>query len=184
MWKQDNLDYASALRRILALNRTAARPGDRIRAVSISYAGFKERPGYEAWQAALREAEASGVLVITCDSSHRPYGTLSRRPEASPDDPASYRAGSYNRPGSPISVPIGHRTIAGHEGSDQYFLDPSGGMSWGAPYLVGLAALAFQVNPGLSPDGVWKVMTETTRRTEAGALPDPATMVAAARRAP
>lgn len=183
MWKQDNRIYASALRILLDLNRQCKHPEDRIRAVSISYGGFSRQPNFEVWQAALREAEASGVLVITCDTSHRAYGTLSRRPEGSPDDPGSYRPGSYNKLGAPIAVPIGHRTLAGHENKGQYFSDPVGGMSWGAPYLVGLTALAFQANPRLTPDQAWKVMTETVRRTEAGALPNPAAMVAAAREA-
>ncbi|MEW6752799.1 MAG: S8/S53 family peptidase, partial [Candidatus Latescibacterota bacterium] len=182
MWKQDNADYATALRHILTLNGEARRPEDRVRVVSISYGGFRGRPDFDRWQAALQQAEGADVLVLTCDGSHRPYGTLSRRPLAPPDDPASYVAGAHTQRGAPIAVPIGYRTLAGHEAKDQYFLDPKGGRSWGAPYLAGLAALAFQVHPDLGPEQAWKLMTETARNTDAGAVPDPSSMVAAAQR--
>jgi hypothetical protein len=182
-WEEANRNYALALRRLLAMNRETNDPSQKIRAVSISDGAFHEQPDPELWQQALKEAEAAGVLVLTCDD-HRPYGTLRRKPEADPDAPASYEPGVYDRKSAPISVPTGGRTLAGHELRDPYYFDPDGGLSWGAPYLLGLAALVYQVNPRLDPETVWNLMAQTSRKTSAGMVPDPAALVQAARALP
>jgi subtilisin family serine protease len=46
-------------------------------------------------------------------------------------------------------------------------------MSWAAPYLAGLAALAFQVNPGIKPAKIKELLVKTATKTKAGPIVNP-----------
>jgi len=46
-------------------------------------------------------------------------------------------------------------------------------MSWGAPYLAGLAALAYQVNPDITPMKVRSLLAETATKTDMGPIVNP-----------
>jgi hypothetical protein len=149
MWKarQGNAHYIKALEGLLALNHSKKA---NIRAVSISYGAFALAPMAGEWQAVLDRAEREGVLVITCDAlaSGLDYGLL--RPLAGGDTETAegYTQGTY---GGALLVPGDGRTYASNLGKGAYSFAPMGGMSWGAPWLVGLAALGFQSNPHLTP---------------------------------
>jgi hypothetical protein len=71
--------------------------------------------------------------------------------DKNPDDPHSYRQGMFGDAVTVLWVPTGNRTTACWRGADLYTYEREGGMSWGAPYLAGLAALAFQVDPKIDP---------------------------------
>ena len=46
-------------------------------------------------------------------------------------------------------------------------------MSWAAPYIAGLAALAFQVNPDVQPQTIVEQLVKTATPTEAGPIVNP-----------
>jgi subtilisin family serine protease len=46
-------------------------------------------------------------------------------------------------------------------------------MSWGAPYIAGLAALAYQVNPDIKPKEIIQLLIQTTFKTESGSIVNP-----------
>lgn len=150
MWKsaEGNHYYIRALEHLLELNR---RKVAHIRAVSISYGAFTSVPQADAWKALLIRAEQEGVLVITCDleASGLDYGLLRPLPGGDREKPEGYTFGSYGKRG--LLVPGDGRTYASPLGPGVYSYAPRGGMSWGAPWLVGLAALGFQANPRLTP---------------------------------
>lgn len=52
--------------------------------------------------------------------------------------------------GKEIVIPCDYRTMASNAGPEEYMYNGKGGMSWAVPYLSGLFALAFQVNPDLT----------------------------------
>jgi hypothetical protein len=52
-------------------------------------------------------------------------------------------------------------------------------MSWAAPYLAGLAALAYQVNPEIEPKTIVELWLKTAVQTEAGAIVNPAGFIKA-----
>jgi serine protease AprX len=62
-------------------------------------------------------------------------------------------------------------------GNDVYAFYREDGMSWAAPYIAGLAALALQLNPVLSPDHIKKAMLETAVGTSAGPVVNPAAFI-------
>jgi hypothetical protein len=63
--------------------------------------------------------------------------------------------------------------VASHLGQDVYTFDKKGGMSWGAPYIAGLAVLAYQVNPDIRPSEIIRLLIESVKKTEAGPVVDP-----------
>jgi|GEM_PF-531207 len=179
-WEKDNEPYIRSLRAILALNGTLPSK-ERIRVVSISTGMFPQQPHFEEWKKALEKTEENGILVVTCDRGVFPYGILQLRPGTDPDNPASYDRGRNTLDDDLIRVPGQNRTVASHLGDDVYTFDRGGGMSWGAPYLAGLAALAFQVDPALRPSDIRKALVETAKKTDAGPIVDPAGFIALVR---
>jgi len=178
MWKRDNAVFTGALRRISALNRTLP-PDQRIRAVSVSTGGFERWPGHDDLRAALADLEAQGVLVVTCARDRIPFGTLILPAGGDPDRPEDWQAGRYVFEDDILRVPCGGRVLASHRGVDVVWRDPQGGMSWGAPYLAGLAALAFQVAPELTPAEVVELLIATATPTDAGPVVAPLAFLAA-----
>jgi hypothetical protein len=172
MWKRDNQHYIAALKNLLDLNRTAPE-GDRIRAVSISDGMFRHNEHYEEWVSVLKEAEESGVFVVTCDEESWAVGTLRRVPEGDPDDPEAYRKGKYTQQHDVLRVPAGNMTRASHMGPEVYAFDREGGRSWTAPYIAGLAALACQVKPRVSPAEIKAALLTTATATSAGPVINP-----------
>ena len=177
MWERDNRVYIEAMKKILAWNASCP-PAERIRAVSISTGMFKEYPNFNEWQSILAEAEKTGIFVITCDIDILRYGTLQRREGGDPDDPRAHVQGRYSVDDALLYVPVGNRTIASYRGPDVYTYDRDGGMSWAAPYLAGLAALAFQVKPDITPARIRQLLVETATPTDVGPVVSPSDFIA------
>ncbi|HVP13638.1 MAG TPA: S8/S53 family peptidase [Phycisphaerae bacterium] len=171
-WNRDNAPFCDALERIL--ERNEKRPAaERIHAVSISSGMFSNQPNFDRWQGVLKRATAAGVLVVTCDPAFLRYGTLDRMAGRDPDDPASYRRGKYSSPNAVLRVPAGGHTTASYNGPDVYEYWADGGMSWCAPYLAGLATLAFQVDADITPERITQLWLETATTTDVGAVVNP-----------
>lgn len=180
MWERGNRAYVHAMDQVLALNDTLP-PGRRIRVVSISTGTFAQQADSADWRRVRERAERAGIVLVTCDGGFVRFGMLSRAPGGDPDDPASYRRGRYSAEDDELRVP-GARTLAGHEGSSVYTYYPVGGLSWGAPYIAGLAALACQVRPEAGPREIAAALIATAKRTPAGPVVDPGAFIARIRR--
>jgi hypothetical protein len=63
--------------------------------------------------------------------------------------------------GKEIIIPCDYRTMASNEGSEEYMYNGKGGMSWAVPFLSGLFALAFQVNPNLAKEEIADAINTT-----------------------
>ncbi|MHB2148443.1 S8 family serine peptidase [Calditrichota bacterium LG25] len=172
MWKKDNSGYIRALRMIFDLNEHLPEE-ETIRVVSISDGRFARKKHYEEWRAVLREAQEKGILVVTCDTSDWHFGTLTLKEGTDPDSVDNYRSGKYSFSDDVLRIPTGNKTFASHKGAEMYFYDREGGRSWAAPYLAGLAALAFQVNPQISPQEIKTLLIETAIHTAAGPVVNP-----------
>jgi hypothetical protein len=152
--------------------------------VSISLGAFSERPNFDLWKAAVEKASRNGILVVTCDPTFLRLGTLRRDPNQDPNDPVSFRAGRYFAPRAALCVPAGNRTTASHVGPDVYTYWVEGGMSWAVPYLAGLAALAFQVDPEIQPAQIVELWTATATKTSVGPVVNPVKFIEAVRSRP
>jgi len=172
MWEKDNRYYVAALERILELNRQLPEE-QRIRAVSLSDGSFEEKDNLPSWRETLARAQRRGVFVATCDPEWLRFGILSRVLDRDPDEATGYTRGRYSRPGDVLLVPGAGRSLASHRGPDVFYFEPEGGLSWGAPYLAGLAALAYQVDRSLEPDVIRSILIETATPTEVGPVVSP-----------
>ncbi len=173
MWERDNKPYITSLEKILEWNKNLPEQ-EKVRAVSISNGMFPHYPHYEEWKEILEQAESQGILVVTCDQAVLEYGILSLKPGENPDQPENYDQGYYSSEKDVIRVPGANKTVASHRGNDVYTFDRMGGMSWGAPYIAGLAALAYQVNPDITPNEIIQILIATVVETNAGPIVNPA----------
>jgi len=171
-WDRDNMPYIDALKKILQWNKNLPEQ-EKIRAVSLSTGMFSNYPHYEEWKEMLAKAEDQGIIVITCDPAMLDYGILALDPGENPDKFESYKTGIYVSEGDVLRVPGANKTVASHRGNDVYTFDRMGGMSWGAPYIAGLAALAYQVNPDIRPIEIIQFLLETVVTTDAGPIVNP-----------
>lgn len=172
MWEKSNLPYIRSLERIFEINRTA-HDGEKIKVVSISTGTFSRNQHYDNWQETLARAEENGILVVTCDPEFLDYGILTLMPGKDPDDFHNYTAGQYSQDTDVIAVPGANRAVASHRGTEVYTFDRMGGMSWGAPYIAGLAALAYQVDPKIPPGEIIPLLVETATQTESASIVNP-----------
>lgn len=172
MWESDNSYYTRSLHRIFELNKVL--PKDEIiRVVSISDGMFAEKKGFQEWQNVLGEAKERGILVVTCDPSFIRYGTLTLIEGKDPDSPFSYKSGKYCSEKDVLRIPAGNKTIASYRGNKVYYYEREGGRSWAAPYIAGLAALAFQINPKITTDKIKELLIKTVTKTSAGPIINP-----------
>lgn len=171
-WKLDDADYAKALDAIVEWNKQAL-PNERIRSVSISFGGFSNAKNSQLWKPSLNRAESSGIFVATCDPDFLKYDGLSRKIDGNANDPADYVRVPWANKDNILYVPISNRTVASHRGNDVYTFDTGGGLSWGAPYLAGLAALAFQVNDKITPVAIRELLVSTAYSVPAGPIVNP-----------
>jgi hypothetical protein len=171
-----DLDFscrADAIRRVIEINRTLPFES-RIRVLSMSFGWSPDSIGYDEITAAVDEARDAGIFVISTSISQT-YGFkfhgLGRFPTSDPNDPQSYGPGIWwedyfyeNGPETEILlIPMDSRTTASPTGLEDYVFYRQGGWSWCVPYLVGMYALAVQVNPEITPEEFWSTALETGR---------------------
>jgi Subtilase family len=173
---------AQAIDRIRHIN--AGLPeGKKIRVLSISVGWEPYHKGFAEANAAVARAQAEGIFVISMSLS-RTSGRrfflqgLGRAPLDDPDALASAKPGHWwtdtfytgkyaPDPKAPyLLVPMDSRTTAGPAGPKDYAFYRVGGLSWTAPWLAGLYALACQVDPGLTPEVFWKAALDTGAAVE------------------
>lgn len=185
--KRDYAQRTKALRQILEFNE--GKPLEqRIRVVSVSIGFIPQSRNFKPWKEALDEAKKRGLIVIHCgEVIHGAACPLDK----DPDDPANYEICHFARdfrrlltlPTGLLYLPIDNRTAAGFEGVKDYSSFAIGGLSWAAPYLAGVIALGYQVNPQLDPEVVMSALRETgTPFVKRGWIVNPPRFIAKVRR--
>ncbi len=189
---------AKAVHRIVEINKTL--PADqKIRVLSMSFGWTPQDKGYDDITAAVEEAKAEGIFVIS-SSIDETYGFhfhgLGREPLADPNKFESSLPGlfweKYFYDGKPLEqtlfVPMDSRTTASQEGPEHYAFYREGGWSWAIPYLAGMYALAVQIKPDITPQEFWNLALETGQTTQVehegkdytlGVILDPQALIAA-----
>ena len=179
VFARDYVYVAQAIRRILEINDQL--PENRkIRVISISMGWMPEHTGYDDIMATCEEARAAGMLVVS-SSIERVHGFqllgLGRHPLADPNAFDSYEPATFwaqwlyddlygLRKGDRLLVPMDSRTLASPCGSDEFFWQRCGGISWAIPYVAGVYALAAQVDPAITPEEFWSLAMDTGRTVE------------------
>lgn len=163
-WFLDAQYYADALDWIIAEN--VKLPEDqKIRVVSVSSIPsgmWSEYKNQEAWDAAYERALKEDILVLDVTYEHG-YTNPCTLDMYDPDNIAKCIPqwnGPLAAPHTRIYVPMAHRSTA-IENDDPIFsyqYDGPGGLSWTAPYLSGVLAMGWQVNPALTSSELLELM--------------------------
>jgi serine protease AprX len=161
-WNKDAQYYADALDWICAENRLLA-VGQKIRAVSVSAApsgqGSPFTVNNAAWDQAVARAEAEGILVLDCTVQHGWVQTGYYNVDA-PEDVTAASSG-FPKTGPPAScaatwvcAPNSFRTQAEEYGcgAPSYQYMGQGGLSWAVPYVAGVLALGWQLQPAIDSE--------------------------------
>lgn len=175
--------WAKAVRRVVEINTSL--PADRkIRVLSLSWGWSKESTGYDEITAAVNEAKAAGIFVISSSLGHTDelyFQGLGREPLEDPNRFEAYRPGLWwqkdyyadptgykfgNQPQSLLLVPMDTRTTASPTGVEDYVFYRVGGWSWSIPYLAGVYALSAQANPEIKPQEFWKAALKTGKTVQ------------------
>jgi subtilisin family serine protease len=175
-WTLDSQYAADALNWIVDENSKLA-DEDRIRAVSVSAALSGPESQFhnaQAWDAAYQRATDAGILVLDC-SRDRGIAAPCFLDLDDPENPAKCKPGWPNDQESPypdhLHVPTSRRTTAEEYqvGTYSYQYTGVGGMSWAIPYLAGVLAMGWQVNPELSNEDILRLLFSTAYESEQNA---------------
>lgn len=164
--------YAQAVRRILEINKDLPK-NHKIRVIAMQVGWSPDQAGYDEITAAVNEAKAAGMLVVSSSLSETHglnFHGLGRDPLADPNDIQSYEpglwwqdyfyeSGLYSL--DTLLIPMDSRTTASPTGTEDYVFYREGGWSWSIPYLAGMYTLAAQVNPDITPDEFWDTALKT-----------------------
>ena len=197
-----NFDFsclAKDVLRVIAINQGLPE-GRKIRVLSMSIGWVSGQKGYQEITAAVDQAEAAGIFVVSSSLSAT-YGFhfqgMGRDPQSGPDRFNSYLpgywwaqqfySGKYNLDNT-LLVPMDARTTASPTGLNAYVFYGEGGWSWSIPYLAGMYALAWQVHPGVTPQEFWSTALQTGKTSQIkhagkqysfGVILDPQALIAA-----
>lgn len=179
-WKADSSYYARALDWIIDENRSLP-DRSKIRLVSVSVApsgqGSPFTKNNGMWDISREKAEKAGILVLDCTSDHSIVGPCYFDPVA-PDNIAKCDPGW---PGNErllnrlILAPCSYRTVAEEyrEGEFSYQYTGRGGLSWGIPYVAGVLALGWQINPILTKDEAVALLLQSSYKKSGYNFIDP-----------
>jgi hypothetical protein len=177
-WLKDSSYYAKAIDWIIEQNSKLP-AGQKIRVVSVSAAPSGEGSPFEKnqqmWDQACARAEAAGLLVLDCTRHH---GIIGRCffDAGNREDPSQCLIGMH--PGDKVDpmddrvyAPSGPRTTAEQyqENRFTYQYNGRGGLSWTIPYVAGVLAMGWQVNPGLGPEQMKEILFNSAAKGQNGA---------------
>ena len=188
-WEKDAKYFADCLNWIINQNKTLT-TSQKIRIVSVSSAPTSKDNWYkngELWEKAVIAAQKDGIFIIDCRpgedtgfvfSSY--YGlddkdNISKGKPGYPDGKPGDSNGKYQdfsqEPWKKLLfAPASFRTCAQEyiKGECLYRYDSSGGQSWAVPYVSGVMALGWQVNPKLDGETMKSLLFQTSWVNEQG----------------
>jgi hypothetical protein len=177
--QEGNKYEALALERIVELNAELP-PGKKIRVVGISHApdDSVNKEYADQLRAAEKKARDSGIIVVDCNY---PLLTAGVRGYGNREDYRSYKISPWLkdvpeplRRGRLIVPADGRTTAAGYlVDPDHYVYWAEGGFSWAVPYVVGLIAMALQIDPDLTAEGVFFHLHSTAHEHLGGDFANP-----------
>jgi subtilisin family serine protease len=176
-WTGDAKYEADALQWIIDKNEKL--PADqKIRLVSNSAApsgpGSLFTLNNDAWDKAYQRATEAGILVLDCTAAHgitAPcYYDLDDPENVAKCTPGWPGVENYEPRPDHIYVPTSIRTTAEEyrKGHFSYQYTGRAGSSWSVPYLAGVLAMGWQVNPDLTNEQILDILFDSAYVTEDG----------------
>jgi subtilisin family serine protease len=175
MWEQTNTYYIQAINRILELN---AEDQANIKIISISTGGFEGWPEFDEFQRTVALAGSNRISVLTCASkptaSLFDLGVLRPLSLHSREHPSDYVIGGFSDETHTLYVPGDNVTYASSYGDNVLKYSLRGGRSHAPPWLAGLVAISYQVNPNLTPEDIKKFLLDSAHKMPYGSVVNPA----------
>ena len=173
-WLLDAQYYADALDWIIAENEKLP-DRNKIRAISVSAipSGIdSEYKNSNAWDASYKRAAEAGILVLDC-SYEQGITVPCTYDLYDPDNVAKCIpnwTGPTDSPHERINIPT-RRTSATEQDADgnlifSYQYDGQGGISWTVPYLAGVLAMGWQINPELTNSQILDLVYASANDTD------------------
>lgn len=160
-------NYCLALEELISLNH-ALSENEKIRIVSISDGISKNDREVFNWWTELAEKAKKRNIAIVYSSLLIEYFTWGGCPPYQDKNlPQNYDYSSWVKNNSKrnfknkIILPGDYRTVADNKDKFRYRFKPAGGFSSAIPYFVGLSALAWQVDPNLELEDIYKYIDES-----------------------
>lgn len=177
-WLLDAQYYADALDWVIAENEKLPE-GEKIRVVSVSaapsgiWSPFTKN--LDAWDAAFIRAAGAGLLVLDC-TFEEGITLMCTYDLNDPDKVASCIPNwdpATHSPRERINIPTSKTTASeniNNNGKVQFFYRFSGygGLSWSTPYLAGVLAMGWQINPRLSNEHILAILFHSAYLSESG----------------
>lgn len=120
------------------------------------------------WEEAVRAAQEAGILVIDCRGGEKtcfvgPTYVDPQNRDAVSLCKVGFPDSTGRFPADRIGAPVSYRTFAEEyeAGKPSYQYNGHGGLSWGIPYVAGVLALGWQVNPELGSDEIVQILFDT-----------------------
>ncbi|MEA5078817.1 MAG: S8 family serine peptidase, partial [Anaerolineaceae bacterium] len=172
----DAQNLADGLNWIVDTNETLP-IGERIRVVSVSSGpsgpGSPFTQNNDAWDAAYERATQAGILVLDCTIMHNIVDVCTLD-LSDPENPSKcipgWQGKEFSANPNKIYVPYSHRSFAEtyQDGVYSYQYDGEGGLSWTLPYVTGVLAMGWQVNPNLSKDQMVGLLFDSAYKNQEG----------------
>lgn len=156
-WEGDSLTRAECLYQIIEQNKSLP-AGKKITMVGYSDNISEDRPNAQAWRDAVAACEEAGIMVWFCGE----YGAATFLPMSSKNDYQNLTVVNWGG-GSPdlAYVPASGRTTAATNNGANYIYWSDGGLSWTMPYMLGLYAIAIEIDPALTQDEIRTLIVDT-----------------------
>ena len=164
--------YIDGVNKIIEMNKSLSKE-EKIRIVSISEGIEKNDKNFNKWQETIKKANSEGLAVVdTTLLYHKNFTWGGCDPSKDRNNPLNYKLSNVLEGESidktNIIVPGDFRTTASNDGDDNYDYWGESGFSNAVPYVVGLSALAWQVDPNLTFDEIIDKLIETKTTTAEG----------------
>jgi serine protease AprX len=157
------LNYSIAVDRLLEINQRLPK-AQKIRLLSIS--DGRIGPYEKEWNKAKSKLKAAGVeLLFPSNETLSGFAFGGCPPFLDRQAPDSYDFSPLVKQNAlrndSIIIPADYRTTASNAGDSIYVYWGQGGWSWAIPYIAGLSALAWQVNPSIRFTQIEKLLRQT-----------------------
>ena len=157
-WKADQTTHAECLYQIIEQNKSLPE-GEKITMVGFSDNIDVTEANAQAFRDAVAACEDAGIMVWFCGE----YASASFLPFSDKNSVQSVVPDLWYGNHTPelVFVPASGRTTATTMSGASYIYWSSGGLSWTMPYMLGLYAIAIEIDPALTQDELRTLVVET-----------------------
>ncbi len=177
--ESDQTTHAECLYQIIEQNKSLPE-GEKITMVGFSDNIDASEANADAFREAVAACEEAGVMVWFCGE----YGSAAFLPMSDKNNFASLMPDQWT--GTPrageVYVPTAGRTTAATAAGAEYIYWASGGLSWAMPYVLGLYAIALEIDPNFTQQELRTLLRETARTANGMQIVDPLAFVCGALR--